>query len=120
MDDKNKDRVKVRWAKPIQVLDQVQPCWAMNPVNRANRHSMCLATTLMTLLGGYMEQSALLDSGTTVDCILYKLATQLDWSQPETPMGVMEMLNRDLADWYGTYEAQLTLTDSLGTTKVVR
>ena len=36
------------------------------------------------------------------------------------PMGVMEMLNRDLADWYGTYEAQLTLTDSLGTIKVVR
>ena len=36
------------------------------------------------------------------------------------PMGVIEMLNGDEADWYSTYEAQLTMLDSLGTTKVVR
>ena len=89
-------------------------------MKKANRCSMCVLITLTTVSGGYIEQSALLDSGTTVDCILYELVTQLDWRQPETPMGVVEMLNGDEADWYGIYEAQLTMLDSLGTTKVVR
>ena len=119
-DNKNKDRAKVRRAKPVPVLDQTQPRRAINPMKKANRRSMCVSTTLTTASGGYTEQSALLDSGTTVDCISYELATQLDWRQPETPMGVVEMLNGDEADWYGTYEAQLTMSDSLGTTKVVR
>ena len=81
---------------------------------------MCLSTTLTTPSGGSMKHTALLDSGTTVDCISYELASQLDWDQLETPMGIIEMLNGAEADWYGIYEAQLTMTDSLGTTQVVR
>ena len=36
------------------------------------------------------------------------------------PMGIIEMLNGAEADWYGIYEAQLTMIDLLRTTKVVR
>ena len=81
---------------------------------------MCLSTTLTTPSGGSTKHTALLDSGTTVDCIPYELVSQLDWDQLETPIGIIEMLNRAEADWYGIYEAQLTMTDSLGTTKVVK
>ena len=78
MDNKNKNRVKVRRAKSVPVLNQTQSHQAINLMKKANRCSMCVLITLMTVSGDYTEQSALLDSDTTVDCISYKLVTQLD------------------------------------------
>ena len=120
MDNKNKDRAKVKKAKSVSVLNQMQSHWAINLMKKVNRHSMCVLITLMTVLSDYTKQSALLNSDTIVNCILYKLMTQLDWRQSETFIRVVEMLNGDEADWYSIYKAQLTMLDSLKTTKVVR
>ena len=119
-DEKRAASVKVRTAKPMQSPSQMLKQQGINPVEKASRCSMCLSITLTTPSGGSMKHAVLLNSDTTVDCISYELASQLDWNQLEALMEIIEILNGAEADWYGIYEAQLTMTDSLRTTKVVR
>ncbi|EAS27222.3 uncharacterized protein CIMG_12570 [Coccidioides immitis RS] len=78
-DKKNKNYVKTRAAKPMQDPDQILERQSVNLIEKTSRH----------------KQAVLLNS---VNSISYKLASQLDWDQPETPMEVIKMLNRAETD----------------------